>query len=109
MATYAVTGSPRNWVAEVSTTSTNGTDGTWENVTGYTTPDIVNWDNTLLEQCSGWKNININLPAALFNKANVYVRLRPANNKAGTATAYDSGTIDTTKRNYIAYLSVRYN
>ncbi|MDR2628132.1 MAG: hypothetical protein LBC40_08890 [Dysgonamonadaceae bacterium] len=100
-------GAPRYWVAETSLTG--DANGTWDAVAEYTVPDIVNWDNTLLEQLSGWKNINIPLPATLFNKANVYVRLRVKENKAGTSTAYDSATIDATAGNTIAYLSVRYN
>jgi hypothetical protein len=100
-------GAPRYWVVE---TSTHGDiNGSWNKVSEYTVPDIVNWDNTLLEQLSGWKNIDILLPSTLFNSANVYVRLRVNNNKAGTTSSYDSGTIVSDAANIIAYLSIRYN
>lgn len=103
---YAI-GAPRYWVVE---TSTHGNmDGTWDKAGEYTVPDIVSWDNTLLSQLSGWKNINFSLPATLMGKDNVYVRLRVNSNKAGTASSYDGGTIVSTAANVITYLSIRYN
>jgi hypothetical protein len=100
-------GAPRYWVAE---TSTHGDmNGAWDKALEYTVPDIVNWDNTLLEQLCGWKNINIPLPNTLFSKANVYVRLKVSSQKAGTSTSYDGGTIAPDAAGIITYLSVRYN
>jgi len=100
-------GAPRYWTVEYST---NGTlSGPWATVANYTVPDIASWDNTLLTQLSGWKNINVPLPLSLLAQSTVYIRLRPRDNKAGTSSTYDGGTINTSAANTISYLSIRYN
>ena len=99
-------GAPRYWVAEWC--DHGNQSGSWDKIVDYTVPDVVNWDNTLLTQLSGWKNIDIPLPAALLNKEVVYIRLRVSSNKVGTATSYDGGLYKTAA-NSLSYVSIRYN
>ena len=98
-------GSPRFWAVECSTD--NG--GTWERITTYSCPDMVEWGNTLQTQLPGAKSIDVKLPASLCGKDKVQIRLIPSENTAGTASSYTGSTIQSKKRNIITYVSVRYN
>ena len=99
-------GAPRYWEVHWATSA----DATvWNPVGTYTVPDVVNWGNTLPEQLCGWKNINMELPLALLGHDTVCLRLRPAANKAGTATSYEGATINNTKTNVLSYVGIRYN
>jgi len=96
-------GAPRYWTVEYNKA------GVWTTVANYTVPDIATWDNTLLTQLSGWKNINVSLPTTLLGQSTVYIRLRPRENNAGSSTKYDGGAISASVANVISYLSIRYN
>lgn len=100
-------GAPRYWDVEWSTT--NDKLGTWNKVGSYTIPDPVYWSNTLYTQLSGWKNISMELPAAMLGLDKVYLRLKVSQNKAGTTTAYDSTKIVAAKASALSYLSIQYN
>ncbi|MGL4293661.1 MAG: DUF5689 domain-containing protein [Bacteroidales bacterium] len=99
-------GAPRYWTVEWSAHGEPAQ--AWTKVADYTVPDIVSWDNTLLNQLSGWKNMNFGLPLEMLNHEKVYLRLRVSANKAGTATTYDSGVIKSAA-NTLSYVSIRYN
>lgn len=95
---------PRYWGVFVSEDGSN-----WSKVQDYTVPSIVYWDSTLPTQLCGWKNIDFQLPTSLLGKSEVYIKLQPTNNKAGTQTSYDGGTIVAATTNVLSYISIRYN
>lgn len=103
-------GAPRYWNVEWSEHGETG--GEWNHVDSYTCPDLVQWSPTQYEQVPGWKNINVELPLEMLDKSEVYIRLVPSVNKAGTTKSpwsYDGGTIQGGRNNTIPYLSIRYN
>lgn len=105
LATHSTSiGGPRYWAVKVSEDKVQ-----WETVYEYTVPSVTNWNATLLTQMPGWKNIDVPLPTSLLGKKDVYIRLQPVNNRAGSDTSYDGATIATSSTNAISYLSIRYN
>lgn len=100
-------GPPKYWIAEWSEHGQES--GSWSKIADYTVPDAGYWSSTLLTQLPAHKNMNFTLPTAMLGKSKVYVRLRAAQNKAGTATSYDGGVTTTTTANAISYVGIRYN
>jgi hypothetical protein len=100
-------GAPRYWVAEWSTHG--DMLGAWTEIGRYTVPDLPVWGNTLLTQLPGWKNLSMPLPLDMLGMEKVYIRLKAAENNAGTATAYSGGEIVPGQNNAINYLCIRYN
>ena len=102
----SVTGAPRYWAVEYSTVG-----DVWVKVADYTVPDFPIISNRKIWQCPGPKYMTFNLPedSGLLGKDQVFVRLRPTSDKAGTASSYDGGTIDSSQPNQLNYFAIRYN
>lgn len=73
--------SPRYWKAEWSEVDSMdpSKDAQWHPIGEYTVPDISQWTGTLFSSVVGYKAINMDLPAELLGKDNVYIRLMPVN------------------------------
>ena len=96
-------GSPRYWKAEFSL------DGeTWSSLGSYTVPDFVRSGSKKAYQLPGTKYIMFTLPESVKTVAKAYVRLVPANSKAGTADSYEGGAVSSSRYNAINYLSIRF-
>lgn len=99
-------GAPRYWVLEYSV------DGkTWSKVQEYTVPDFPILSNRKPWQCPGPKYMSFNLPenSRLLDKTEVFVRLRPTVNQAGTPNDYDGGSIVENREAVLNYFAIRYN
>lgn len=99
-------GAPRYWVLEYSV------DGsTWNEVHQYTVPDFPILSNRKPWQCPGPKYMSFNLPEnnAILDRTEVFVRLRPTVNQAGTPNDYDGGSILENRETVINYFAIRYN
>ena len=99
-------GGPRYWEAEYSA------DGsTWNKLGSYTVPDFPIRSSRRAWHCPGYKYISFTLPhdTDLVGKEKVFVRMHPVNKQAGTATTYDSGTIDATLKSQLNYFAIRCN
>jgi hypothetical protein len=97
-------GGPRNFVVEWSADNT-----TWTGAGSFTFEDIANWSNTLLTQVPAYKTLNFNLPLAASGLPQLYIRLRVANNTAGTATNPSGGKVSATINSRLAHVSLKYN
>ena len=100
-------GAPRYWVAEWSFTGSSWTQFGEE----FTVPDFPIISNRKIWQSPGPKYMTINLPmnTNLVGKANVYVRIRPSQDKAATTNTYDGGSIDGAIVSQMNYFAIRYN
>jgi hypothetical protein len=96
-------GAPRYWKVEWSVDNSQ-----WNQAGSYTVPDVTQWDNTCYWQLCGYKHVNCELPVDVLGKEKLYIRLIPANDKAGQAKSYDGGTKANGKWNSVAYFAVRY-
>lgn len=99
-------GAPRYWNVDWSS---NGE--TWTNIVSYTVPDFVYNDYTTYFQTGGTKYINVALPDEMAGLSTVYVRLKPADGRAGANIApygYADGQV-ADKGNTLDYVAVRYN
>lgn len=96
-------GAPRYWNVEWSVNKSD-----WKQVGSYTVPDVTSWDNTRYWQLCGYKHVNCELPVDVLGQETLYIRLKPANDKAGEATTYDGGKKANGKWSSIAYFAVRY-
>ena len=96
-------GAPRYWKVEWSVD-----DSQWSQAGSYTVPDVTQWDNTCYWQLCGYKHVNCELPVDVLGKEKLYIRLIPANDKAGQTSTYDGGTKANGKWNSVAYFAVRY-
>ncbi len=96
-------GAPRYWNVEWSTD-----DSTWTKAGEYTVPDVTSWDNTCYWQLCGFKHVNCELPDAVLGRDKLYIRLIPANTKAGQSLSYDKGTSANGKWSCIAWFAFRY-
>ena len=99
-------GGPRYWVAEYSFTGSS-----WTEFGRYTVPDFPIISNRKAWQSPGPRYVTLNLPdnTNLLGKATIYVRLRPSEDKAGTPSSYDGGSIDSGGVNQMNYFAIRYN
>ena len=99
-------GAPRYWEIDYSVDGKN-----WINVDSYTVPDFPIRSNAKQWQCPATKYMSFNLPEdpELLDKDEVYVRMHPANTKAGTPDSYDGGEIVSTRVSELNYFAVRYN
>ena len=99
-------GAPRYWVIEYSA------DGSvWTEFGEYTVPDFPILSNRKAWQCPGPKYMSFTLPedSSMLGKEKVYVRMHPANTKAGTPNSYDDGEIVSTCTSEMNYFAIRYN
>lgn len=96
-------GAPRYWKVEWSVDNSQ-----WNQAGSYTVPDVTQWDNTCYWQLCGYKHVNCELPVDVLGKEKLYIRLIPANDKAGQTSTYDGGTKANGKWNSVAYFAVRY-
>lgn len=99
-------GAPRYWVIEYSA------DGSvWTKFGEYTVPDFPILSNRKAWQCPGPKYMSFTLPedSSMLGKEKVYVRMHPANTKAGTPNSYDDGEIVSTCTSEMNYFAIRYN
>lgn len=103
---HSYIGGPRNWILEWSST---GNDGSWNEVSDFTFPDVVSWGNTLYTQLPGVKSYSFELPLAASGLSTLYIRLRVTNKVVGTSTSSDGGTMDYTGRSRLGYFSIEYN
>ena len=85
---HSAQGGLRYWTAEYSLDGDN-----WKKLTDFTVPDNGNWGNMQLEQLSGDKNVWMQVPTEILGQSVAWIRLRPVQNKIGTATTYDTATI----------------
>lgn len=99
-------GSARFW--EIHWTD-NLTANSWQYISSYSIPDIVNWNNTLLHQTAGPKYMNFRLPLAMLGKSKVYIRLRPAKDLASNGQTYATVRIVESKNAAFTYAAIRYN
>lgn len=83
-------------------------DSQWSQAGSYTVPDVTQWDNTCYWQLCGYKHVNCELPVDVLGKEKLYIRLIPANDKAGQTKSYDGGTKANGKWSSVAYFAVRY-
>lgn len=99
-------GAPRYWTLEYSVDGTS-----WTKFAEYTVPDFPIVYKKRSWQCPGFKMMTFNLPddSALLGKAKVYVRMKPANQSAGTADTYDTGAVTAGSQSALNYFAVRYN
>lgn len=99
-------GAPRYWKLEYSVDGTS-----WTKFADYTVPDFPIVYKKRSWQCPGFKMMTFNLPedSALLGKEKVYVRMKPANQSAGTMDTYDTGTVTATSQSALNYFAVRYN
>lgn len=108
--------SPRYWKAEWSEVDSMdpSKDAQWHPIGEYTVPDISQWTGTLFSSVVGYKAINMDLPAELLGKDNVYIRLMPANDLCSSGGDYTDTFItddeDGDKHaSSIDYIAIRYN
>ncbi len=103
--------SPRYWKAQWSLTGDIDTASDWTDIgEEFTVPDIVYWNNTLLNQCSGHKQMDFPLPQEILDKDNVYIRILPANSKGSDGYGYANTNFKAgTAQNNINYFAIRYN
>jgi hypothetical protein len=99
-------GAPRYWQLEWSIDNSE-----WTKFAEYTVPDFPIVYKKRPWQCPGYKMMTFNLPedSALLGKEKVYVRMKPANQSAGTFDTYDTGTVTATAQSALNYFAVRYN
>ena len=101
-------GGLRYWTAEYSLDGDN-----WKKLTDFTVPDNGNWGNMQLEQLSGDKNVWMQVPTEILGQSVAWIRLRPVQNKIGTATTYDTATIasngQVANAFTVSYAALRYN
>ena len=100
-------GAPRYWNVDWSS---NGES--WANITTYSVPDFVYNTYCTYFQTGGTKYINVTLPDEMAGLATVYIRLKPAENRAGATEApygYADAQIVDGKTNTLDYVAVRYN
>ncbi len=100
-------GGPRNFVVEWA--DSNDDAAAWSTVASFTFEDVANYSNTLLTQVAGYKALNFQLPQAASGLANLYIRLRAADNTAGSTTSDRGAVIDNTKSCRLVYVSVKCN
>ena len=85
----------------------------WKKLTDFTVPDNGNWGNMQLEQLSGDKNVWMQVPTEILGQSVAWIRLRPVQNKIGTATTYDTATIasngQVANAFTVSYAALRYN
>jgi hypothetical protein len=97
-------GGPRNFVVEWSE------DGVvFNTLSNFTFEDVANFSNTLLTQVAGYKVLNFQFPEAASGLDNLVIRVRVANNVAGSATAATGSAIDATKAVRLVHVSVKCN
>lgn len=108
--------SPRYWKAEWSEVDfmDPSKDAQWHPIGEYTVPDISQWTGTLFSSVVGYKAINMDLPAELLGKDNVYIRLMPVNDLCSSGGDYADTFItddeDGDKHaSSIDYIAIRYN
>ena len=108
--------SPRYWKAEWSEVDSMdpSKDAQWHPIGEYTVPDISQWTGTLFSSVVGYKAINMDLPAELLGKDNVYIRLMPVNDLCSGGGDYTDTFItddeDGDKHaSSIDYIAIRYN
>ena len=108
--------SPRYWKAEWSEVDSMdpSKDAQWHPIGEYTVPDISQWTGTLFSSVVGYKAINMDLPAELLGKDNVYIRLMPVNDLCSSGGDYTDTFItddeDGDKHaSSIDYIAIRYN
>ena len=108
--------SPRYWKAEWSEVDSMdpSKDAQWHPIGEYTVPDISQWTGTLFSSVVGYKAINMDLPAELLGKDNVYLRLMPVNDLCSSGGDYTDTFItddeDGDKHaSSIDYIAIRYN
>ena len=108
--------SPRYWKAEWSEVDSMdpSKDAQWHPIGEYTFPDISQWTGTLFSSVVGYKAINMDLPAELLGKDNVYIRLMPVNDLCSSGGDYTDTFItddeDGDKHaSSIDYIAIRYN
>ena len=101
-------GGLRYWTAEYSLDGDN-----WKKLTDFTVPDNGNWGNMQLEQLSGDKNVWMQVPTEILGQSVAWIRLRPVQNKIGTAPTYDTATIASNGQVAnvftVSYAALRYN
>lgn len=108
--------SPRYWKAEWSEVDSMdpSKEAQWHPIGEYTVPDISQWTGTLFSSVVGYKAINMDLPAELLGKDNVYIRLIPVNDLCSSGGDYTDTFItddeDGDKHaSSIDYIAIRYN
>lgn len=108
--------SPRYWKAEWSEVDSMdpSKDAQWHPIGEYTVPDISQWTGTIFSSVVGYKAINMDLPAELLGKDNVYIRLIPVNDLCSSGGDYTDTFItddeDGDKHaSSIDYIAIRYN
>ncbi|MBR2857335.1 MAG: BACON domain-containing protein [Bacteroidales bacterium] len=108
--------SPRYWKAEWSEVDSMdpSKDAQWHPIGEYTVPDISQWTGTLFSSVVGYKAINMDLPAELLGKDNVYIRLMPVSDLCSSGGDYTDTFItddeDGDKHaSSIDYIAIRYN
>ena len=105
---HSAQGGLRYWTAEYSLDGDN-----WKKLTDFTVPDNGNWGNMQLEQLSGDKNVWMQVPTEILGQSVAWIRLRPVQNKIGTATTYDTATIasngQVANAFTVSYAALRYN
>lgn len=89
-------------------------DAQWHPIGEYTVPDISQWTGTLFSSVVGYKAINMDLPAELLGKDNVYIRLMPVSDLCSSGGDYTDTFItddeDGDKHaSSIDYIAIRYN
>lgn len=106
--------SPVHWKVEWATSNKSGTK--WKEIGRYSVPDIVLWSITQPWQSAGYKPVDIPLPLEMLGKADVYIRLTPADTAGNTPqgycdTKFVNGTAGSTSKanNALNYVAVRYN
>lgn len=104
--------SPRNWKAEWATTDSMeaADDSKWSLIGEFTVPDLSKDADTKFFTTSGAKQISFPLPSETIGKANVYIRLVPADLVCSTGVDYADAlmTSSTTPYNILEYFAVRY-
>ena len=105
---HSAQGGLRYWTAEYSLDGDN-----WKKLTDFTVPDNGNWGNMQLEQLSGDKSVWMQVPTEILGQSVAWIRLRPVQNKIGTATTYDTATIasngQVANAFTVSYAALRYN
>ena len=105
---HSAQGGLRYWTAEYSLDGDN-----WKKLTDFTVPDNGNWGNMQPEQLSGDKNVWMQVPTEILGQSVAWIRLRPVQNKIGTATTYDTATIasngQVANAFTVSYAALRYN
>ena len=99
-------GAPRYWILEYSLD-----DADWYPVEEYTVPDFPILSARRAWQCPAYKYISITLPLdeGLLDLPEVYVRMRPVNNLAGSIDSYDGTEIVKDRATELNYFAIRYN